>query len=44
MTPLIKLLTIFCKPKPTPTPSKPPNTAKPVRSMPTALIANEHGQ
>ena len=39
MTPLIKLLTIFCKPKPMPTPSKPPNTASAGRSMPTLSIA-----
>src|SRR5258708_3776584 len=37
MIPLTKFDTIFCRPKPMPTPTAPLKTAKAVRSMPTAL-------
>src|SRR5437773_1160367 len=37
MMPLTKFETIFCRPKPSPTPTAPLNTAKAVRSMPTVL-------
>ena len=39
MTPLIRLLTVFCKPKPIPRPTAPPTTASPVRSTPTLRMA-----
>ena len=34
--PLTKFAVIFCRPKPIPTPSAPPKTAKAVRSTPSA--------
>ena len=37
--PLIKLLTTFCNPKPIPTPSAPPKTARVVSSMPALCKA-----
>jgi hypothetical protein len=37
MMPLTRLDTIFCRPKPTPTPTAPENTASAEMSMPTAL-------
>ena len=37
MMPLTKFDTIFCRPKPMPTPTAPLKTANAVRSMPTAL-------
>ena len=36
--PLIKLATIFCKPKPMPTPAAPEKIASTERLMPTALM------
>ena len=37
--PLKKFATIFCSPKPTPTPTAPPNTARTDKSMPTLPTA-----
>src|SRR4029079_3430820 len=48
MMPLTKFDTIFCSPRPTPTPIAPVNTARPDRSMPAALsprtMATAHSQ
>ena len=47
MTPEMKLATIFCRPKPIPTPTAPEKIANAERSMPTALSAiddREHDQ
>jgi hypothetical protein len=46
MMPLMKLATIFCRPKPMPTPTAPEKIASADRLMPTALSAmrREHHQ
>ncbi len=43
MIPAIRLPIVFCRPKPTASPSAPENTAKVVRSMSSRSIADEEG-
>ena len=44
MMPLMKLATIFCRPKPMPTPAAPVKIASAERLMPTALDGDREGE
>ena len=44
ITPLMKLATIFCRPKPMPTPTAPEKIASADKLMPTALITEGDGE